>query len=280
MSNERSSTIGEQRKFNYALKPMPKDEFVRMMTVELPEAPAYFSKDAEINRTGAELLSELPKPQALSPEQVREWMSQTDSLRYIILDVRSAAEFGASHVPGSLNIGLGGQFAMWAGSLIPLTAPIILVAQSEAQVEEAQLRLARVGIENVQGYLEGGVQSWQQAGFELATVPQISVAELNTLIGEQTPLQILDVRRPPEYQSGHVPRAIQAPLSTLDPNLGNLSIDPAKPIAVICAGGFRSSAASSILQRHGFTNLMNVTGGTSAWINAGYPVEIPPARES
>ncbi|MEP6717942.1 MAG: MBL fold metallo-hydrolase [bacterium] len=275
MSKERSSTIGEQRKFNYALKPMAKDEFVRMMTAELPEAPAYFPRDAEINRTGAEILSDLPKPETLTPAQVRELTSQTNSLPYIILDVRTAAEFGEGHLPGSLNVGLSGQFAIWAGSLIPLTAPIILVAQTEAQIDEAQMRLARVGIENVIGYLAGGVEAWRRAGFELATVPQISVAELNSLIAEQTQLQIIDVRRPTEYESGHVPRAIQAPLSTLEPNVRNLSVDPAKPTAVICAGGFRSSAATSILQQYGFTDLRNVTGGTSAWINAGYPVEIP-----
>ncbi len=274
MSKETSSTIGEQRKFNYALKPMAKDEFVRMMTAELPEAPAYFPRDAEINRSGAEALSHLSKPKPLTSEQVRQLTSQTNSLRYVILDVRAAAEFGAGHVPGSLNIGLGGQFAIWAGSLIPLTAPIVIVAQAEAQVNEAQMRLARVGIENVKGYLEGGVEEWQHAGFELATVPQISVDELNTLIIEQTPLQILDVRRPPEYASGHVPRAIHAPLSTLAATIQTPSLNPGKPTAVICAGGFRSSAATSILKQNGFTNLLNITGGTTAWINAGYPVEV------
>ena len=269
MSKETSSTIGEQRKFNYALKPMAKDEFVRMMTVDLAEAPAYFPKDAEINRTGATELSKLPSPPALSAEAVRKLDDQ------IILDVRSAAEFGAGHLPGSLNIGLGGQFAIWAGTLIPLTAPIVIVSDSESQVEEAQMRLARVGIENVKGYLAGGVDEWQRSGFELATVPQISVNELSALLNDQKELQVIDVRREPEYDSGHVPRAIHAPLSTLARTVGNLSIDPIKPTAVICAGGFRSSAASSILQQNGFTNLLNVTGGTTAWINAGLPVEIP-----
>ncbi|HLO00325.1 MAG TPA: rhodanese-like domain-containing protein [Pyrinomonadaceae bacterium] len=279
MSKETSSTIGEQRKFNYALKPMSKDEFVRMMTADLPEAPAYFPKDAEINRTGAEPLNHLTRPAALTPEQVRELTaqtnsdSQTSSLRYVILDVRAAADFGAGHVPGSLNIGLGGQFAIWAGSLIPLTAPIIMVTESVAQVEEAQTRLARVGIENVEGYLQGGIQSWQDAGFELAVVPQISVDDLDSLLSEQKDLQVIDVRRSPEYQSGHVPRALHAPLSSLPQTSTGLPFDPLKPTAVICAGGYRSSAATSILQQRGFSNLLNVIGGTSAWIAAGHPVE-------
>jgi hydroxyacylglutathione hydrolase len=249
------------------------------MTADLPEAPAYFPKDAEINRTGAEPLNHLTRPPALTPERVRELTaqtnsdSQTSSLRYVILDVRAAADFGAGHVPGSLNIGLGGQFAIWAGSLIPLTAPIIMVTESVAQVEEAQTRLARVGIENVEGYLQGGIQSWQDAGFELAVVPQISVDDLDSLLSEQKDLQVIDVRRSPEYQSGHVPRALHAPLSSLPQTSTGLPFDPLKPTAVICAGGYRSSAATSILQQRGFSNLLNVIGGTSAWIAAGHPVE-------
>jgi glyoxylase-like metal-dependent hydrolase (beta-lactamase superfamily II)/rhodanese-related sulfurtransferase len=283
MSQERSSTIGEQRKFNYALKPMAKDEFVRMMTVDLPEAPAYFPQDAEINRTGAEVLSQLIKPEPLSAEQVQTLTpqsnslllggSQTENLPYVILDVRTAGEFGVGHVPGSLNIGLGGQFAMWAGTLIPLTAPIVIVADSESQVSEAQTRLARVGIENVKGYLAGGIEEWVRSGFEIATVPQISVDELSNLVSEKPSLQILDVRRPPEYASGHVPRALHAPLATLSQTLDNLPLDPDKQTAVICAGGYRSSAASSILQQNGFADLLNITGGTTAWINAGLPTE-------
>ncbi len=286
LSKETSSTIGEQRKFNYALKPMTKDEFVRMMTAELPEAPPYFPKDAEINRAGAKLLTELPPPAALTAAQlnelrqgkearINEGSSAPEASDYIILDVRSAAEFGAGHVPGSLNIGLGGQFAMWAGSLVPLKAPIILVANSTTQVDEAQMRLARVGIENVKGYLQDGTEGWTKAGYQLATVPQISVNELNSLLNDQTDLQVLDVRREPEYESGHVPRAVHGPLNTLGSTLQQLSINPSRRTAVICAGGYRSSAATSILQQHGFTDLLNVTGGTSAWINAGYPVEIP-----
>src|ERR671926_78710 len=147
MSKETSSTIGEQRKFNYALKPMSKDEFVTMMTADLPEAPSYFPRDAEINRSGARELSELQPPQALSPQQVFELREQG----HVLLDVRSAADFGAAHVPGSMNIGLGGQFAIWAGSLIPLNAAIVLVADTGAPVDESVVRLARVGIENVKG---------------------------------------------------------------------------------------------------------------------------------
>lgn len=274
MSKERSSTIGEQKKFNYALQPMSKDEFVRMMTSELPESPAYFFQDAEINRTGAEALSELPKPPALTPEEVHALLqTQPDSLRYLILDVRAAADFGAEHVPRAINIGLGGQFAIWAGTLIPMGTPIVIVAESEEKAEEAVMRLARVGHESVKGYLAGGVAAWREAGLEIATVAQITVADLNELIAEKTPLQIVDVRRPAEYSGGHVPHALHAPLFGLQEKLPNLGLDPKQPTAVICAGGYRSSAASSILQQQGFSNLLNVTGGTGAWVAAGYAVE-------
>ena len=192
---------------------------------------------------------------------------------YIVLDVRSASEFGAGHIPGSINIGLGGQFAIWAGSLIPMHAPLVIVAGSEEKVAEAQMRLARVGLENVKGYLSGGVKSWPAAGFELATVPQVSVDELHNLLSRETDLQVIDVRRPAEYESCHVGPAKTAPLADLNQKIGGLGVTPSKKTAVICAGGYRSSAATSILEQHGFTNLLNVTGGTGAWIKAGYPVE-------
>src|SRR5689334_4854599 len=189
MSKETSSTIGEQRKFNYALQPMSKDQFVHMMTADLPEAPSYFPRDAEINRSGARELSELQPPKALTPHQVLELRD------HILLDVRSAADFGAAHVPGSMNIGLGGQFAMWAGSLIPLSASIVIIADTNAQVDESVVRLARVGIEGVKGYLDGGVQSWHDAGLPIDAIEQVSVSQLKEQMANSD-LQIVDVRRP------------------------------------------------------------------------------------
>ena len=157
--------------------------------------------------------------------------------------------------------------------MIPLNSAIVIVAESEDKVGEAQVRLARVGLENVDGFLAGGIYAWDQDGSEVIAVPQISVSELKDLIKTQTDLQVIDVRRPPEYQSGHAPGAITAPLAKLREVLPSLQLDLSKPTAVICAGGYRSSAATSILQQQGFANLLNVTGGTTAWINAGYEVE-------
>lgn len=273
MSKETSSTIGQQRRFNYALQPMSKAEFVGMMTTDLPAAPEYFAKDAEINRGGAEALSELPAVQPLTAEVVRGLITQTN-LRYVVLDVRSASDFGAGHIPGSINVGLGGQFAIWSASLIPMETPLVIVAESEEKVAEARMRLARVGLENVKGYLQGGWESWRASGFEVATVPQISVDQLHELLQREGDLQVIDVRRPAEYESGHIGPAVTAPLGELQKTVSGLGVVPTQKTAVICAGGYRSSAATSILEQQGFTNLLNVTGGTGAWIKAGYEVKV------
>src|SRR5205085_5346230 len=159
---------------NYALQPMARAEFVRMMTCDLPEQPAYFARDAEINRTGASALAELPRPRALTPAEVE----QEAARGAVVLDVRAPAEFGAGHVPGALNVGLGGQFAIWAGSLIALSTPVVVVAESEAQVDEAVVRLARVGLDRVRGFLRGGGAAWRAVGRALATLPQVSGREL------------------------------------------------------------------------------------------------------
>jgi len=268
MSKETSSTIGEQRKFNYALQPMSKDEFVRMMTADLAEAPAYFPKDAEINRSGARGLSELAPPRQLTMEEVED----ARSAGQIILDVRNAQAFGEGHLAGSINIGLGGQFAMWAGSLLPMNSEIVLIAETNAQVDEAVVRLARVGIENVRGYLIGESEEWSQQGLNIERIEQINVTQLNERLLRGA-LQVLDVRRPGEYSSGHVPGALTSPLSGIEGRIRDLPVTKDAETAVICAGGYRSSAAASLLQKHGFTRLINVMGGTSAWVNAGYPVE-------
>jgi glyoxylase-like metal-dependent hydrolase (beta-lactamase superfamily II)/rhodanese-related sulfurtransferase len=268
MSKETSSTIGEQRKFNYALKPMSKDEFVQMMTADLPEAPAYFPKDAEINRSGARGLSEIVPPRALSAKEI----TAVHDAGHVILDIRSADIFGAGHVAGSINIGLGGQFAMWAGSLLPMTSEIVIIAETNVQVDESLVRLARVGIENVRGYLIGDVNDWVRDGLSVSTIKQYSVSELKDRIASGG-MTVIDVRRPAEYSGGHIPGAFSFTLSGIDKHVSELPFDKNSETAVICAGGYRSSAAASMLEKHGFKKLINITGGTNAWVNSGFPVE-------
>jgi glyoxylase-like metal-dependent hydrolase (beta-lactamase superfamily II)/rhodanese-related sulfurtransferase len=267
ISNERSSTIGAERRFNYALRALSRDDFIRMMTADLPERPAYFSRDAELNREGPMLLEQLPAPPALGPPEV-DWLRRQGA---VVLDTRTSIAFGTGHIPGALHIGLGGQFASWAGTLIKADDPIVLVADNEESVREARTRLARVGMENVAGYLAGGILEWDRAGLELTTTEQIAVEELAHRLAEPGPPQVLDVRRPAEYQEGHVPGALHVPLNHLAEHTGTLERN--RPVAVICASGFRSSIATSILERLGCARAINVVGGTSAWRNAGLPVK-------
>lgn len=246
ISTERSSTIGVQRKLNYALQPMPREEFVKMLTSDLPPAPRYFPIDAEINRRGARALNDIDAPQ-LSPDAVQG---------RLVLDVRDATAFGAGHIPGAINIGLRGQYASWAGTLIAHDEPLVIAAATREEAEEAVMRLARVGLENVAGWVL--LSSWTGP---LETLPQISASELDARLGD---LHVIDVRRRGEYRDAHVPGAVNVPLDELPQRLA--SIDASKPTAVICAGGYRSSAAASILARHGFSHLVNVAGGTNAWL--------------
>jgi len=266
ISNETSSTIGQQRRFNYALRPMPREEFVALMTTDLPEAPAYFSRDARINREGPAKLAELPVPSALPPEAFAE---RARSGAWVV-DVRGPAEFAAGHVPGSLHIGLGGQFASWAGALVAPETPLVLVTDDEGQVAEARTRLARVGLENVVGYLDGGVLAWDREGRPLARTEQVGVDELHARITEASAAQVLDVRRPAEWRAGHIAGARHIPLSELAARAGDL--DPKRPVAVVCASGYRSSIAASVLERQGFSAAINVVGGMTAWNGAKYDV--------
>lgn len=262
ISKETSSTIGEQRRGNWALQPMPREEFVRALTADLPEAPAYFSHDAALNRRGAPALE--ARPRSLSPAEADEAIRGGA----IALDVRGGAAFGAGHVPGSVNVGLDGQFASWSGALLPTDRPLVIVAEDESGVSQAATRLARVGLERVEGFLGGGVRAWADSGRPLARLAQVTVDELERRLAAEPGLRVLDVRRPGEFAAGHVPGAISLPLDRLQrdwPAAG-------APTAVICAGGYRSSAAASLLEARGALDLVNVVGGTSAWIASGRPV--------
>lgn len=255
MSKETWSTLGEQKKTNYALQPMAKNEFVKMMTENLTEAPAYFPKSVEKNLAGARSLEDLAKPEKLSAQSVKDFPG-------VILDVRGANDYGAAHVPGSLNIGLGGQFASWAGTLIETNAPIVVVADAEEKVAEAVMRLARVGIESVVGFLL--MKDWT---FPAARIEQISVEEMNRRLSENDDLQFIDVRRLGEYETVRAPRTRHLTLADLNDLTENL--DAARPTYVICQGGYRSSVGTSILEKKGFRELYNVSGGTDAWTKAG-----------
>jgi hydroxyacylglutathione hydrolase len=259
LSQDTSSTIGVQKQFNYALQPMAKADFVSMMTDDLPEPPAYFSQDAELNRTGAAPLVSTARVAAFPPAEVHHRAAQG----HLVLDVRTSAAFGNGHVPAALNIGLSGQFASWAGSLLDMTTPLVLVADDLEGVDEAVIRLARVGIETVAGYLQGGMYAWDQAGLPVATIAQIPADELSHQLAENPNFQLLDVRRPAEFRVGHIEAAHSAELAHLADRAKEF--DRSQPIAVICQSGYRSSAAASLLANQGFTQVFNVVGGMNAW---------------
>lgn len=264
MRADRSSTIGTERLTNYALQIKSRQDFVAQLTSNLPARPEYFSKDAEINRTGATALSELPPLRALTPAELNAMLENGA----LALDVRPNDEFAAVHVPGSVNIALSGQFASWAGTVLGLTAHPVLIAETKEQLEEARLRMARVGIEVLDGYLHGGVNAWKQAGLPIGTLAQISVVDLEARL-QSGELQVLDVRRAPEWEAAHIENATWWPLDNFKVSAPEMDRD--LPIAVHCKSGYRSVIAGSLLQRAGFKNVVNVIGGFDAWQQAKLP---------
>ena len=273
MRAESSSTIGTERLTNWALQIKTREEFVEQMTSNLPARPEYFAQDAAINREGAAALDDLPALTPISPTDLQYQISQGVTA----VDVRHQDEFAAGHVPNSICIPLGGQFASWAGAVLGLSADPVLIGESDEQISEARLRLARVGIEDIAGYLQGGVAAWKAAGLPLAQVPQMTVEELNAQ-GNKKAGGVLDVRREGEWNAGHLEGASWYPLDNFKRALPELNSDA--PVAVHCKSGYRSMIACSFLQRAGHRNVVNVVGGYDAWEKAGLPVASPAAASA
>ena len=265
MRAERVSTIGTERLTNYALQIKSREEFVKQLTSNLPARPEYFSQDAEINRSGAAALSDLPELRPVEPAELKSLVAEGG----IVLDVRPGEQFAAGHVAGSVNIALSGQFASWAGALLGLAARPVLIAESQEAVEEARMRLARVGLEDASGFLKGGIEAWNKAGLPLITLPQISAEALSQRL-KRNGWSVLDVRREPEWEAGHIAGASWWPLDNF--KVAAPEIDRNATIAVHCKGGYRSMIACSLLQRAGFNNVVNVVGGFDACQQAGLPI--------
>lgn len=252
------STIGEEKRFNYAMKAATKEEFVRSVTEGIAAPPQYFPINAKINKEGYESLNDVLDKglQALSIEEFKKLMNED----VIILDTRHAEKFTSGFVPGSVSIGLEGRFAEWAGSLLPFDRPIVLVTEPGKE-KESMVRLARVGFNKMCGYLQGGFEAWKNAEQEIDMIIEIEPDELIMDIPHDKNLVVLDVRKPAEFADGHLKNAVNIPLNDLtDP--GNLSdIEDNHNLYVHCAGGYRSVIASSLLKRQGIHNLRNVSGG-------------------
>ncbi|MFZ6001975.1 MAG: MBL fold metallo-hydrolase [Bacteroidota bacterium] len=260
IGKETFSTIGEQKKFNYALKDQTKETFIKQVTDGILPPPQYFFEDARINKNGYDPIDDVIRNNSkpLTEQQVGEAIDKGA----LVLDARTADDFEKGFIPGAINIGLNGQFAVWVGTLIDITKPLVLVTDSGKE-EETVLRLARVGYENVLGYVAGGMNAWKG---KKDTVRSITA---DALVKEManSPLEVLDVRKPGEWNVSHLKDATFLTLSEFPGNLDTLDKDSA--YVVHCGGGYRSMTAISIMKKHGFTNLVNVYGGFGAMQKAG-----------
>ena len=256
LSNDRASTIGREKALNPALKFViagDEEGFVRYHTEGLSPAPGYFGYDAQRNREGAAPLAEVTAHAGpLSPAEVEE-LSESGVL---VLDVRSVEDFGEAHIPGALHVQLEGAFAPWVGRVAQPEDRILVVADTGAE-QEAIMRLARVGYENIAGYLAGGMEAWNAAGGECAMVPQLDAAAPHLPGGAV----VVDVRSQEEYDAGHLDGAVHIPLPELVERIDEL---PHAPLALMCGTGYRSSIGCSLLLRAGRRDVMNLAGGWEA----------------
>ncbi len=252
------STIGEEKRSNYAMKSASKEEFIRQVTDGIGAPPSYFPINAKINKEGYDSLDEvlINGMKALNVNEFKKLMDENT----IILDTREATTFTQGFVPGSVSIGLEGRFAEWAGSLLPFTTPMLLVTEPGKE-KETIVRLARVGFDKVIGYLDGGFVAWKNAGEPIDLIIDVEADELMMDMPHDEKLIVLDVRRETEFADGHLKDAISLPLNDMtDPGrMANLEED--ENIYVHCAGGYRSVIAASLLKRQGIHNLRNVLGG-------------------
>jgi hydroxyacylglutathione hydrolase len=267
ISKETVSTLGEQRRSNYALQPMSKEAFIRVVTADQPEAPAYFTYDAVLNsqerptlddtlaRVGAMTLDDLLGLRAVGAQ---------------ILDTRDPGEFAAAHLAGSINIGLGGQYATWAGTVLDRDHPIVIVA-APGREDESITRLGRIGFDHVVGYLQDGLHSLESRPELVASTERLSASFAAELLSSSRPPLAIDVRGPRERDEKYVAGSLSIPLNHLLENMEKIPKD--RSLLVYCAGGYRSSIAASLLQRSGFNSVAEVAGGIVGWEAARLPVQ-------
>jgi hydroxyacylglutathione hydrolase len=275
LGKETFSTIATQKATNYALKDQSREDFIAEVTTGLNTPPAYFPLNAQINAQGYESLDKI-REIALQPLSVAAFEEKVAAGAWI-LDSRPSGVFTEGFVPESISIGLDGRFAEWAGSLLPFNQELVLVTEAGKE-EETVVRLARVGFDKVTGYLEGGFEAWQQAGKKIDLIIDVEPEELAMDIPFDNKLQVIDVRKPSEFESGHVKGAENIPLNELSNPLHMAQIDDEANLYVHCAGGYRSVIACSLMKREGYHNLRNVLGGFGKIKEIkGMPVVLPSA---
>lgn len=259
MSKETFDTLGNQKRLNYALGDISKADFIKELTTGILPAPSYFAKNAALNKSGYDNFNEVLKKGSRALP-VTEFETTVQSHKPVILDVRKPQEFADGHIPGSLYIGLDGQFAPWVGTVIlDIKTPIVIIAP-KGREEEAVIRLSRVGYDNCIGYLEGGFENWKQAGKQVTQIKSIPAGEF--IPAYTAGCHTLDVRKPGEFESAHLKQADSKPLDFIYDWADTL--DTSQPYMIHCAGGYRSMIAASILKSKGFHNITDVQGGYGA----------------
>jgi glyoxylase-like metal-dependent hydrolase (beta-lactamase superfamily II)/rhodanese-related sulfurtransferase len=272
ISKETVSTIGDQRRVNYALQPMSKERFVELVTADQPDAPAYFTYDAVLNSRERPTLDQA-LARELKPMTVEQVGAAVDAGAQL-LDTRDPSEFAAAHLTGSINIGLGGQYATWAGTLLDAARPIVIVADPGAEGQSA-LRLGRIGFDQVIGFLDGGLAAVEHErrepfGLAITSTDRLSPQTAAERITGPNPPLVIDIRTSRERADKSIDGSMHRPLNTLREGLSDVARD--RMLIVHCAGGYRSSIAASLLQRDGFTNVSELAGGVAAWEAAGLPL--------
>jgi hydroxyacylglutathione hydrolase len=269
LSKETVSTIGVQRRYNYALQPMSKEAFIQIVTADQPEAPEYFTYDAILNTKERPTL-ERSLAQELQPLTMERVLGLRDS-RAQLLDARDPADFAGAHLLGSLNIGLGGQYASWAGTLLDRERPIVIVA-SRGREAEATMRLGRIGFDHVAGYLDGGMEATDTPkGRDLIRrMPRVTAQALAELLASPDPPVVLDVRSDAERRTVSIPGSMHIPLQHLAERIGEVPFGP-RTVVVHCASGYRSSMAASLLEQRGVPDVADLVGGIAAWTASNLP---------
>jgi glyoxylase-like metal-dependent hydrolase (beta-lactamase superfamily II)/rhodanese-related sulfurtransferase len=259
------STIGYERRFNPALRIRSRDKFVHSLTNDMPPAPDHFARCSGVNAEGPDLVRKSREPEALEPP---DFVERTRARGALVVDVRSYDAYGGQHVPNSLSLPIAGNFATFAGWVIPENARIFIVADDNEQVDASVRQLRRVGLDRVAGYLEGGTSAWVREGYPAAHVEQLSPEEVNAAASSGEAMTLVDVRARSEFEASHIDGAVNIPAPDLRSRHNEL--DSSYPVLLMCSSGQRSSLAASILERNGFENLKNAAGGYTGYAAAGY----------
>lgn len=262
LSKETSDTLGNQKKTNASLRAgLTKEQFIKELLTGLTPPPGYFPKNVLMNINGYDSIDEVIR-RAMQPLSVADFEKEMKNADVLVLDTRDAVDFGSGFIPGAVNIGITGSFAVWVGTVIPNIEQKLLIVADKGKEEEVAIRLARVGYDHAIGYLEGGFDAWKKAGLPVSTIASVTAEEFAAVESKDPSINILDVRRKSEFDSEHIVTAINAPLDYINESM--LLVDRDKTYYVHCAGGYRSMIFASMLKRMGYNNLVNVDGGFAA----------------